>query len=147
MLCYPLYKHKYVNMFVTQSCLTLCDSMDCSPPGSSVHGILQATILEWIVISFPGGIFPTQGLNLSFLHCRWILYCLSHQGSPYKRKDWENSLGVRWLGLSALTAVAQVQALVGELRFCKLHSAAKKRKKQVFFCCLFLSCNIYFVYI
>ena len=37
---------------VTQSCLTLCDPMDCSPPGSSVHGILQARILEWVAISF-----------------------------------------------------------------------------------------------
>ena len=35
-----------------QSCLTLCDSMDSSPPGSSVHGILQARILEWVAISF-----------------------------------------------------------------------------------------------
>ena len=33
---------------VAQSCLTLCDPMDCSPPGSSVHGILQARILEWV---------------------------------------------------------------------------------------------------
>ena len=32
---------------VAQSCLTLCDPVDCSPPGSSVHGILQARILEW----------------------------------------------------------------------------------------------------
>ena len=37
---------------VTQSCLTLCDPMDCSPPGSSVHGIFQARILEWVAISF-----------------------------------------------------------------------------------------------
>ena len=36
---------------VAQSCLTLYDSMDCSPPGSSVHGILQARILEWAAIS------------------------------------------------------------------------------------------------
>ena len=35
-----------------QSCLTLCDPMDCSPPGSSVPGILQARILEWVAISF-----------------------------------------------------------------------------------------------
>ena len=35
-----------------QSCLTLCDPMDCCPPGSSVHGILQAKILEWVAISF-----------------------------------------------------------------------------------------------
>ena len=35
-----------------QSSLTLCDPMDCSPPGSSVHGVLQARILEWVAISF-----------------------------------------------------------------------------------------------
>ena len=40
---------------VAQSCPTLCDPMDCSPPGSSVHGILQARILEWIAISFSRG--------------------------------------------------------------------------------------------
>ena len=38
-------------MLVAQSCLTLCDPMDCSPPGSSVHGILQARILEWVAFS------------------------------------------------------------------------------------------------
>ena len=37
---------------VTQLCLTLCNPMDCSPPGSSVHGILQVRILEWVAISF-----------------------------------------------------------------------------------------------
>ena len=35
-----------------QSCPTLCDPMDCSPPGSSVYGILQARVLEWVPISF-----------------------------------------------------------------------------------------------
>ena len=38
-----------------QSCPTLCGPMDCSPPGSSVHGILQARILEWVAISFSRG--------------------------------------------------------------------------------------------
>ena len=38
-----------------QSCPTLCDPMDCSPPGSSVYGILQARILEWVAISFSRG--------------------------------------------------------------------------------------------
>ena len=37
---------------VAQSCLTLCNPMDCSPPGSSIHGIFQARILEWVAISF-----------------------------------------------------------------------------------------------
>ena len=40
---------------VTQSCLTLCDPVDCSPSGSSIYGILQARILEWVAISFSRG--------------------------------------------------------------------------------------------
>ena len=40
---------------VAQSCLTLCDSMDCSLSGSSVHGIFQVRVLEWIAISFSRG--------------------------------------------------------------------------------------------
>ena len=40
---------------VAQLCLTRCNPMDCSPPGSSVHGILQARILEWVAISFSRG--------------------------------------------------------------------------------------------
>ena len=48
----------------------LCDPVDGSPPGSSVHGILQARILEWVAISFSRGIFPTQGSNPGLPHCR-----------------------------------------------------------------------------
>ena len=44
-----------VKMLVAQSCLTLCNPLDCSPPGSSVHGILQARILEWVAIPFSKG--------------------------------------------------------------------------------------------
>ena len=40
-----------MKVLVTQLCLTLCDPMDCSPPGSSIHGILQARILEWVATS------------------------------------------------------------------------------------------------
>ena len=40
---------------VAQSCLTHCDPMDCSLPGSSVHGIFQARVLEWVAISFSRG--------------------------------------------------------------------------------------------
>ena len=46
----------------------LCNAMDCSPPGSCVHGILQARILEWVAISFSRGILPTQGSNPGFPH-------------------------------------------------------------------------------
>ena len=62
---------------VAQPCLTLCDPMDCGPPGSSVQRISQARTLGCIAISFSQGIFPTQGSNprlLHHLHCRQILY-------------------------------------------------------------------------
>ena len=49
---------------VTQSFLTFCEPMDCCPPGSSVHGILQARILEWVVISF---YLPDPGVKLMSL--------------------------------------------------------------------------------
>jgi len=55
--------------------------MDCSLAGSSVHGIFQARVLEWVAISFSRGSFPTQGLNPGLPHCRPTLYPLSHQGS------------------------------------------------------------------
>ena len=57
------------SLLVAQLCPTFCDPMDCSPPGSSVHGILQATMLEWVAIPFSSVVFPTQGLNLGLLHC------------------------------------------------------------------------------
>ena len=65
---------------VTQLCPTLWDSMDCSPPGSSVHGILQARILEWVAISYSRGSSRPRS-NPGLPHCRQILYHLSHEGN------------------------------------------------------------------
>ena len=64
------------------------DPVDCSPPGFSVHGILQARTLEWEKKKNTGvdsqapfqGIFPTQALNPGLLHCRQYFYHLSHPG-------------------------------------------------------------------
>ena len=47
---------------VAQLCSALCDPMDCSPPGSSVHGILQARILEWVAFPSPGDL-PDPGIK------------------------------------------------------------------------------------
>ena len=49
-----------------QSCLTLCDPLDCSTPGSSVHGIFQARILEWVTISYSKGL-PDSGSETASL--------------------------------------------------------------------------------
>ena len=66
---------------VTQSCPTLCHPMDCSLPGSSVHGDSPGKNTGVDSHALLQGIFPTQGLNPGLLHCWWILYCLSHQNS------------------------------------------------------------------
>uniref|UniRef100_A0A4W2BRM2 Tubulin polyglutamylase complex subunit 2 n=1 Tax=Bos indicus x Bos taurus TaxID=30522 RepID=A0A4W2BRM2_BOBOX len=68
-------------VLVAKLCSTLCNPVNCSPPGSSVHGILQVRILECVTIPFSRGTFPTQGSNLGLLNCKQILYHLSHQGS------------------------------------------------------------------
>ena len=63
--------------FVAQLHLTLCDPVDCSPPGPSVHGILQARILEWVAISFSrGSSWPRDRTQISGVSCtgRRILY-------------------------------------------------------------------------
>ena len=54
----------------------------CDPTDYTVHSILQARILEWVTFPFSRGIFPTQGSNPGLPHCGWILYHLSHKGSP-----------------------------------------------------------------
>ena len=67
-----------------QSCPTRCDPMDCSPPGSSVHGDSPGKNAGVVFHALLQGIFLTQGSNPCLLHCRWVLY-LSHGGGPYKR--------------------------------------------------------------
>ena len=60
-------------LLVAQLCLTLCNPVDCSLQGFSVHGVPRAIILEMVAILF-SRISPTQGSNLGLLHCRQILY-------------------------------------------------------------------------
>ena len=72
---YSLEKYLCVSL-VAQLCLTLCNPVDCSPPGSSVQGIVQARILVWVAMPSSRGL-PNPGLP----HCRRILYQLSYKGS------------------------------------------------------------------
>ena len=88
-------------MLVTQSCPTLCDPVDWSPPGSSVHDHSPGKNTRVGSHFLLQGIFPTQGLNPDLPHCKQILYRISHQGSPTmwnlknnptKLRDTENRL-------------------------------------------------------
>ena len=79
---------------VAQSCLTLCDPMDCSPPGSSVLGISQVRILEWVAISSSrGSSWPRDQTILSCIG-RWILYHWANREAQFSRlsnyKVWRN---------------------------------------------------------
>ena len=95
-----------------QSWPTWCNPMDHSPPGCSVHGILQEKVLEWIAMPFSRGsswprdrtrisyIFPTQGSNLHLLHLlNWQVgpLPLAPPGKPWNKRVTEaNELGPEW---------------------------------------------------
>ena len=69
-----------------QPCPTLSNPMDCSPPASSVHGILQAKILEWVAMASSRGSSQSRDwTRISYISCfgRQILYHQLHPGSPY----------------------------------------------------------------
>ena len=82
-----------VKVLVAQLCPTLCDPMDCSPPGSSVHGDSLGQNTGVGCHSLLQGVFPTQGWNPSLLHCRQILYHLSHQRRSKDMEIWDQWYG------------------------------------------------------
>ena len=77
-------RNQTLNFYLFLGCVCVSRSVmsdsfhpvDCSPPGSSVHGILQARILEWVAVSFSRGSSWLRESNPGFLHCRLILYHL-----------------------------------------------------------------------
>ena len=85
----PIWDWKKSESVSPQSCPALCDPMDCSPPGCSVHGLLQARILEWVAISFSRGSSQLRDqTQVSCLAGRFFNH-LSHQGSPW---NWQGHL-------------------------------------------------------
>ena len=72
----------FVLYLVAQSCPTLCDSMNCSLPGSSDNGDSPGKNIGMGCHALLQEIFPTQGSNPGLLHCRQILYQQTYQGSP-----------------------------------------------------------------
>ena len=89
-----------------QSCPTLCDPVDGSPPGSSVPGILQARILEWVAISFSSGLKLTMvytrsgdGVNCTLLACfcfQWGKLYFFSQKKKEKRKRFRKQAYSKW---------------------------------------------------
>ena len=102
------------------NCPTLCDSMGCSPPGSSVHGIPQQEYWRGLPFPPPGDLLnPEIEPRSPALQADSLSTELS--GKPYFGLDKNILVGtlvVQWFGPSAFTAGAQVGSLVRELRFC-----------------------------
>ena len=74
--------YKRTRAKLLQLCLTVCDPIDYSPPGSSIHGILQARIMEWVAISFSRGSFLPRDHEPLLLQSQVDFLPLNHQGRP-----------------------------------------------------------------
>ena len=73
-------------MLITQLCLTLGDPKDCSPPGSSVHGILQARILEWVAIAFSrGSSWPRDRSQVSHIAGRFFTMWATREANAIEK--------------------------------------------------------------
>ena len=83
-VCVCIYIYIYIYIYiVAQLCLTFCDPKDFSLPCSSVHGDSLGNNTGMGCHALLQRIFPTQRFNSGLLHCRWILYPLRHQWSPW----------------------------------------------------------------
>ena len=107
---------------VTQSCPTLCDPMDCSPPGSLVHGIFQAWILEWVAISFSrGSSRPRDLTEVSHIVGRRFTVWATRGKTEYRKNKMQfysssillsvNAVSLGWLSLCYKGRVIGVQEI------------------------------------
>ena len=91
----------YIIVLVTQSCLTVCNPVDCSPPGSSVHEILQAWILEWVAMPFSrGSSWPKDGTQVSCIAGRFFTILATREYCYLN--------GKKHLGVTSVTGVASL---------------------------------------
>ena len=120
---------------VAQSCLTLCDPVDCNPLDFSVHGISQARILEWVAISFSKGSF--QPRDWTGFPAGKILYQLSYEGSLPHHQLFICKLALSRFALHTLKSIcckcttqwlwvnAQSYAIIATIQFRTLPSASR----------------------
>ena len=104
---------------VTQSCPTLCDSGDCSLPGSSVHGILQARILEWVAISFSrGSSWPRDQTQVSRITGRRFTLWATREAQHLINGSQINSILDGWMNLKSTQLHPCVLICFSYVRLC-----------------------------
>ena len=94
---------------VIQSCLTLCHPLDCSPTGSSLHGIFQARILEWVAICYSMGSSPPRDRTciwFSCISCIWqaVSLPLHHLGNPLNKLVTDKKILTEWFFRAFISA-------------------------------------------
>ena len=131
-----------------QSCPTLCDHIDGSPPGSPIPGILQARTLEWVAISFSNAWkWKVKGKSFSRVRLLATPRTAAYQAPPsmgFSRQQYWSGVPLPSLGFIinpkfsvslhndfSQISILRVWFLIGELRSCMPHSMAQKNKKKV----------------
>ena len=120
----PSINNHAVLCLVAQSCPTLCDPMDSSPPGSSVRGDSPGKNTEVGSLSLLQGIFPTQGSNPGLPHCRWIPS--EPPGKPVKNTKLDKIF--TW---SILRELGEVGSGEGWVSMWNCNASWKEKKKHV----------------
>ena len=153
LLAPPIPNLSYLNeVKVAQSCPILCDSIDCSLPGSSVYGDSPGKNTGMGRHSLFQGIIPKQGSNPGLLHCRLILYHLSHQGSPRileciaypfpRGSSWcSNWTWVSWVAGGFFTNWATREGLNSTIAYCDF----QRQVQSSLICWIFLCPDFCFV--
>ena len=122
---YPNSKHTCMFVLVAQSCPTLCSPMDYSPPGSSVHGIVQARILQWVAISFSRGASrPRDQTQVSCIVGR-IFHWNPNQMSTSFFNFWKTDSKIQ-LGNTCAPVVDSCWCVAEPIQYCKVISLQLK---------------------
>ena len=111
-------------------CLNLCNPVNYNPPGSSVHGISQARILEWYAISFCRG--SSQPRDWTYISCigRKILYCWATGEAPRRGRYWVREEGTTFLDSKPFQTLFVLNISISWRNRQRLHAIFKKIKQQ-----------------
>ena len=116
---------------VATSCPTLCNPMDCSPPGSSLHGISQARILEWVAVSFSRGFsWPRGQTQVSCTVGRLFMDWPTREaqcGLDYGKKDWRRDFAI--IIVKYQWALVLGMWLKGTGAFCQRQTICEKQRR------------------
>ena len=118
--------NKKVKVLVAQTCPTLCDPIDCGLPGSSVYGIFQTGILEWVAILFSKWSSRLRDLNMGLLNCRQVLYQAARKTPPTSVEVMCNWTLGKWAWDSFISWVTRNQETrAGMWFYCRLASKTR----------------------